>query len=65
VPYKDLPEEEKEYDRSTVLETLRALLALGYRFEKAPQGGRDTGLGSYQGSLDKKRTAPRQKENDT
>ena len=49
VPYKDLPEEEKEYDRSTALETLKGLLALGYRFEKAPQGGRDTGPGSYQG----------------
>jgi hypothetical protein len=65
VPYKDLPEEEKEYDRSTVLETLRALLALGYRFEKAPPGGRDTGPSSYQGSLDKKRTTRSQKENDT
>ena len=54
VPYKDLPEEEKEYDRSTALETLKALLALGYRFEKAPQGGHDTGPGSYRGSpLDK------------
>ena len=66
VPYKDLPEEEKEYDRSTALETLKGLLALGHRFEKAPQGGRDTGPGSYQGRpLDKKRTTPSQKENDT
>lgn len=31
VPYEDLPEEEKEYDRRTALETLKALLALGYR----------------------------------
>jgi RyR domain len=66
VPYKDLPEEEKEYDRSTALETLRALLALGYRFENAPQGGRDTGPGHYQGRpLDKKRTTRSQEENDT
>jgi hypothetical protein len=34
VPYKDLPEEEKEYPRSTALETLKALLAL----ELAPIG---------------------------
>lgn len=34
VPYKDLPEEEKEYDRSTAMETLKVMLALGYRIEK-------------------------------
>jgi hypothetical protein len=47
VPYKDLPEEEKEYDRSAALETLKVLQALGYRFDKAPQGGLDIGPGSY------------------
>ena len=31
VPYDDLPEEEKEFDRRTALETIRLLLALGYR----------------------------------
>lgn len=31
VPYEDLPEEEREYDRRTALETVRTLLALGYR----------------------------------
>jgi hypothetical protein len=36
VPYKDLPESEKDYDRSTAMETLRAMLALGYEIEKAP-----------------------------
>ncbi|MDQ4127452.1 MAG: RyR domain-containing protein, partial [Actinomycetota bacterium] len=36
VPYKDLPEEEKEYDRSTAMETLKVMLAMGYRIEKAP-----------------------------
>ena len=34
VPYKDLPESEKEYDRSTAMETLKVLLAMGYRIEK-------------------------------
>ena len=34
VPYKDLPESEKEYDRSTAMETLKVMLALGYRIEK-------------------------------
>jgi hypothetical protein len=33
VPYADLPEGEKAYDRRTALGTLRAILALGYRIE--------------------------------
>jgi hypothetical protein len=59
VPYKDLPEEEKEYDRSAALETLKVLQALGYRFDKAPQGGLDIGPGSYRERyVDRKRTRP-------
>jgi hypothetical protein len=34
VPYEALPEAEKEYDRSTAIETLKVMLALGYRIEK-------------------------------
>jgi hypothetical protein len=34
VPYEELPEAEKEYDRSTALETLKVMLSLGYRIEK-------------------------------
>lgn len=34
VAYADLPESEKEYDRQTVLETVRAIGLLGYRIEK-------------------------------
>lgn len=34
VPYNELPETEKEYDRNTALETLKFLLALGYKIEK-------------------------------
>jgi len=30
VPYADLPEGEKEYDRQTARETLKAILKLGY-----------------------------------
>jgi hypothetical protein len=30
VPYADLPEAEKEFDRQTALGTLKAVLALGY-----------------------------------
>jgi ryanodine receptor 2 len=33
VPYADLPESEKEYDRNTVVEALKAIVALGYRIE--------------------------------
>src|SRR5580704_5193338 len=31
VPYGELPESEKEYDRKTATETLKSILALGYR----------------------------------
>ncbi len=31
VPYADLPESEKQYDRETAMGTLKAILALGYR----------------------------------
>lgn len=34
VPYEDLPESEKEYDRATSLETLKVILSLGYVFNK-------------------------------
>jgi ryanodine receptor 2 len=34
VPYEELPESEKEYDRKTALETLKVILTLGYRIEK-------------------------------
>ncbi|MGO9463905.1 MAG: RyR domain-containing protein [Isosphaeraceae bacterium] len=30
VPYSELPESEKEYDRNTAVETLKAILVLGY-----------------------------------
>jgi hypothetical protein len=35
VPYEELPESEKEYDRSTAMETLKATIGLGYRIESA------------------------------
>ena len=34
VPYSALSEEEREYDRNTALETLKMIVALGYRIEK-------------------------------
>ena len=34
VPYSQLPEEEKEYDRNTAFETLKMIVALGYKIEK-------------------------------
>jgi ryanodine receptor 2 len=34
VPYADLPESEKDYDRSAAIETLKVIVALGYRIEK-------------------------------
>ena len=34
VPYEELPEIEKAYDRDTALETLKLIIKLGYRLEK-------------------------------
>lgn len=34
VPYDQLPESEKTYDRVTAMETIKVLLALGYTIEK-------------------------------
>ena len=35
VPYEKLSEEEKRYDRRTAMETIKTILALGYRITKA------------------------------
>lgn len=34
VPYEELPEEEKVYDRNTSVETLKLILKLGFRIEQ-------------------------------
>lgn len=34
VPYEELSESEKEFDRRTALETLKTIVSLGYRIEK-------------------------------
>ena len=34
VPYHELPESEKEYDRNTALSTIKAIIALGFKIEK-------------------------------
>ncbi len=34
VPYEELPEAEKEYDRKTVIEALKAIISLGYEIRK-------------------------------
>jgi class 3 adenylate cyclase len=39
VPYEQLPESEKQYDRNAALETLKAILALGYKIEANPSAG--------------------------
>jgi hypothetical protein len=33
-PYVDLPEAEKMYDRNTAMETIKAIIALGYSIQK-------------------------------
>jgi hypothetical protein len=37
VPYADLPESEKTYDRKAAMETLKAIVALGYRIRKVSE----------------------------
>lgn len=34
VPYEDLPEEEKDYDRNTAIQTLKLAVRLGFSIEK-------------------------------
>lgn len=34
VPYSELSDDEKEYDRKTALETLKVITAFGYKIEK-------------------------------
>jgi hypothetical protein len=33
IPYKDLPDSEKQFDRDNAVETLKTILTLGYRIE--------------------------------
>jgi hypothetical protein len=35
LPYSQLPDAEKDYDRTTAMETLKAITALGYRIDRA------------------------------
>jgi len=35
VPYEELPESEKQYDRLIAMETLKTIVALGFRIEKS------------------------------
>lgn len=37
VPYEELPEEEKAYDRNTALHTLRTIVKLGYTISKTAE----------------------------
>lgn len=34
VPYEDLPEEEKEYDRNTAMTTLKLIYKLGFKVDR-------------------------------
>lgn len=37
VPYEELPEQEKVYDRITAVETLKLIMAMGYSIHKEDQ----------------------------
>lgn len=47
VPYSELPDSEKEYDRRTAFETLRLIVKLGYTIEEK----RSDGLGGMTQNL--------------
>jgi len=34
IPYAQLPDSEKRYDRETAMQTLKAIVSLGYRIDK-------------------------------
>ena len=34
VPYEELPEVEKDYDRNTALETLKLIISIGFKIER-------------------------------
>lgn len=34
VPYEDLPENEKDYDRNTAMGAIKLIVAMGYKIEK-------------------------------
>lgn len=34
IPYEELPESEKDYDRNTAMQTLKLLVKLGYKISK-------------------------------
>ena len=38
VPYEELPESEKDYDRNTSQETIKMIMSLGFRIVKAEDG---------------------------
>ncbi len=38
VPYDQLPESERAYDRATAMETVKVLIKLGYRIEAPAEG---------------------------
>jgi ryanodine receptor 2 len=37
VPYAELPESEKDYDRITAMEALKTIIALGFKIERGEQ----------------------------
>lgn len=39
VPYDELPESEKDFDRNTSMETLRLIVKMGYKITKAVNEG--------------------------
>ncbi len=39
VPYDELPESEKDFDRNTAMETLRLIVKMGYKIIKEEKGG--------------------------
>lgn len=54
VPYTQLPESEKEFDRRMAMQTLKVIVALGYRITKAKPRGETHGPRGERGAPSKR-----------
>lgn len=60
VPYSELPDSEKEYDRNTCMETLKLIVKLGFKIENANEKNSDFRSSLFVGG---KNSKPQNSEN--
>jgi class 3 adenylate cyclase len=52
VPYEELPESEREYDRRTAMETVRAIISLGFKLEREDDTGETDASSQFADALE-------------